>query len=126
MHVQLALVLQFGVVEEVALHPRARRRFTRPGAKLLHDAPNRDEFDLERIADDDLVQQRVTGSVIVAIGKAGHDGHLLRIERLGVLADQSFDVRGASDRDESCALDRKRLRRRHAGVDGVDLRIEDD
>ena len=56
--VERALVLELRVVVEVALDPRARRRLLRLRAELLDDAGDRDELDLERIADEHLVEQR--------------------------------------------------------------------
>ena len=84
-HVERALVLELRVVVEIALDPRARRRLLRLGAKLLDDARDRDELDLERIADEHFVEQRGAAGVIVAVGEAGHDRHLLRVERLRAL-----------------------------------------
>ena len=102
-HVERPLVLELRVVVEVALDPGARRRLLRLRAQLLDDAGDRDEFDLERIADEHLVEQRRAARVIVAVDEAGHDRHLLRVERLRAFADEPSDVRGAPDGDEPSA-----------------------
>ena len=124
--VECALVLHLGVVEEIALDPRARRCLPRLRAQLVDDAPDRHELDFVRVADDHFVEQHVAGRMVVAVDEAGHDGHLLRVDRLRVLADQPLDVAGLADRDESARRHSERLCCRHRVVDGVDLRVEDD
>ena len=124
--VELAIVLHLGVVEEIALDPRARRRLAGFRAELVDDAGDGHELDHVRIADEDLVEQYVAGRVIVAVDEPGHDRHLLGVERLGPLADERLDVCVAPHRDEPAGLDRERLRLRRAGIDRVDLGVEDD
>src|SRR2546425_7385306 len=90
-HVDRAFVLELGVVVKVALHPEAWRSLTRFCAELLDDAGYGDEFDFEWITDEDFVEQRGPARVIVAIDKAGHNRHLLRVEGLSAFADEPFD-----------------------------------
>ena len=90
--VELALVLHLGVVEEISLDPSARRRLWRLGAQLVDDAVDGDELDLEGIADEHLVEQHVAAGVIVAVDEAGHDRHLLCVERLRSFAGQRLDL----------------------------------
>jgi hypothetical protein len=73
--VELAFVLDFRVVEEESLDPRTRRRRARLGAQLVDDARDRDELDLERIANEHLVHQHRSRRVIVTIGEPWYDGH---------------------------------------------------
>ncbi len=89
-NVQLAIVLHFGVVEEEAFHPGAWRGLLRFCAQLLDDAADRHEFDHIRIADQDVVQQRLARRMIVAVDEPGHDGHLLGVEGLRLLAEQAL------------------------------------
>jgi hypothetical protein len=126
MHVERAFVLELGVVVEIALNPEALRGLTRFCAEFLDDAGNGDEFDFEWIADEDFVEQRGAARVIMAVDEAGHDRHLLRIEGLGALPDEPFDVGGAPYSYEPAGVDRKRLRSRDGGIDGVDPGVKDD
>ena len=61
-HVQLALVFHLRIVEEVALHPCSGRRLLGLRPQFVDDAADRDEFNLERVADDHLVEQRVAAA----------------------------------------------------------------
>src|SRR5262245_16197539 len=90
--VERPFVLELRVVVEVALDPGARRSLLRFGAKLLDDAVDGDEFDLERIADEYFVQQRRAARMVVCVDEPGHDGHLLCVERLRLFADQSANI----------------------------------
>ena len=106
--VQLSPVLHLGVVEEVALHPRARRRLSRLRAKLLDDAGDRDELDLEWIADEHFVEKHVTASMVVAIGKAGYHRHLFRVDSARILAGEASDLVIGAHGHEPAVLHRER------------------
>src|SRR5947207_15370098 len=85
--VERTLILELRVVEEVPLDPRPCRSDTRLRAQLLDDAGNGNEFDLEGIADEKLVEQRRPTRMVVAVDEARHDRHPLCIERLRTAAD---------------------------------------
>ena len=123
-NVQLAIVLHLRVVEEISVDPNARGRLLGFGAELVDDAGDGDELDLIRVADEDFVEQDVAARVIVAIDESGHDGHLLCVEGLRPFADERLGFCCAPYVDEPSALDRESLRLRHAGIDGVDLGVE--
>ena len=120
-----AVVLHLGVVEEIPFHPGARRRLAGFGAQLVDDAGDGHELDHVGIAHQHLVEQHIAGRVIVAVDEPGHDGHLLRIERLGSLAGERLDLGAAAHGGEPSALDRERLRLRRARIHRVDLGVED-
>ena len=124
--VQLAPVLHLGVVEEIAVDPRARRRLARLRAELVDDAADGHELDVERIADEDLVKEDVALEVIVAIGESGDDRHLPGVEPLRARARERRHVPGAADGHEPAGLHRERVGSGSAGVDGVDPGVEDD
>ena len=124
-HVQLALVLHLGVVEEIALDPGARRRLLRLRAQLVDDAVDGDELDLEGIADEHVVEQHRAGRVIVAVDEPGTTIICLA-SKVCVFAGQPLDVGGAADGEEAAGLHRERLGPRHPCIDGVDLGVEDD
>ena len=124
--VERPLVAQLGVVEEVALDPRARRRLLRPLPKLADDAADADEFDLEGIADEHLVQQHFPAGMVMAVDEAGDHRHAFGIERLGALAGEALDVAGRADGREPPAEDGKRLRPWRSCVHRVDLGVDDD
>jgi hypothetical protein len=124
--VQLALVLHLGVVEEVALHPRASRRLLCLRAKLLDDAGDGDELDLERIADEHFVEEHVTAGLVMTIGEARHDRHLLRVDRPRIFAGQAFDLVVRPHGNEPAVLHRERDGLRHARIDRVHVRVHDD
>ena len=125
-NVELAIILHLGVVEEISVDPIARGRLLRFGAEFVDDAGDGDKLDFEGIADDDVVEQSVAARMIVTIDEPGHDGHLLGVERLGPLADERLNVLIAPYGDEPANLDRECLRLRRAGIDRVDLGVEDD
>ena len=64
MHVELAVILHFGVVEKVSIDPIARRRLLGFGAEFIDDACDGDKLDLKRVADEDFVEQSVATRVI--------------------------------------------------------------
>src|SRR5688572_28274688 len=102
-YVQRPLVLHLGVVIEEAADPAARRRLACFGDELVDDAVDRYELDIERVADDHLVQQRLADRMVVTIDEARHDRHALRVEHLSVLAGQCSDLCVATHRDELAA-----------------------
>ena len=61
-NVEQAIVLHFGVVEEISLHPGARRRLAGFRAEFVDDAGDGHELHHVRIADQDLVEQYVAGA----------------------------------------------------------------
>ena len=126
MNVEQAIVLHLGVVEEISFDPGARRCLAGSRAEFVDDAVDGHKLDHVGIADQDLVKQYVAGRMIVAVDEPGHDGHLFGVEGLGPLADQGLDVRGATHGGEPAGLDCERLRLRRAGIDRVDLGVEDD
>jgi hypothetical protein len=126
MPVERALVLQLRVVVEEPFHPRAGRRLPRLRAQLVHDALDRHEFDLERIAHEHLVEKRRAAGVVVAVREPGHDRHLLRVVRPGALPDQAANVGVRPHGDEPSALRRECLRARQRAVHRVDLGVEHD
>src|SRR5438876_12455049 len=89
--VERPLVLELRVVEEVPLDPRARRRLTRLCSKLVDDARDRDEFYLERITDEHFIEERASTGVVVTVGEARDDRHLLCIEGLRAFPDEASD-----------------------------------
>jgi hypothetical protein len=123
---QLALVLHLGVVEEIALHPRTSRRLLCLRAKLLDDAGDRDELDLERIADEHFVKEHFTAGVVMAIREAGHHRHTLRVDRARALAGEAFDLVVGAHGNESVVLHRECDGLRHARIDRVHVRVHDD
>src|SRR5215831_1713751 len=123
-YVELAIVLNFGVIEEVPVDPKIRRSLRGFRTKLVDDAGDSDKLDLIRIADEDFVKQDVAASVVMAINETGHDRHLLCIETLRAFADETFGLVSAPHEEESSAPDRKSFSIRHAGIDGVDLGVE--
>jgi hypothetical protein len=86
-NVERALVLELRVVEEVSLDPRSRRRLACFGAQLVDDAGDRHELDLERIADEHLVEQRRAAGVVVTVDESGHHCHPFGVDRLAALGD---------------------------------------
>ena len=124
---ELAAILHFGVIEEIAFNPRARRRLRGAGAELLDDAVDGDELDFEGIADQDFVQQRGAPGVVVRVDEAGDDGARPCASQVGVpVTDQVADVGIGSDGEKAAVLDRERLGAGLAGVDGDDPGVEDD
>src|SRR5262249_55358016 len=106
--VEVKLVFHLRVIEEISFDPHTSRRFAGSRAELLDDTGDGDELDLERIADQDFVEQGVARRVIVAIDKAGHDGHLFCIKYLCVFPRERFDLMVASNEDEPAGADRER------------------
>jgi hypothetical protein len=123
-HVELAVVLHLGVVEEVSVNPKAGGHLLSFGSEFLDDAGDRDKLNLIGIADDDIVEQGVATRVIVAIDESGHDRHLLGVEGPCPLADERLGFCCASNKDEPFALNGKSPRLRHAGIHGIDLGVE--
>jgi hypothetical protein len=126
LRVQRAIVLQLGIVEEIALNPGARRRRLGSGAQLIDDALNGDELDVVRVAYKHVIEQPLAAPMIVRVDESRHDRHLLGVVHLNLFANESSDLFAASHRDEPATLDRKRLRLRLAGIDRVYLGVEDD
>jgi hypothetical protein len=125
-HSQRALVFHLGVVEEVALDPRARRCLLGLRPELVDDARDRDELHLEGIADQDFVEQDVATRVVMAVGEAGHHGHAFRIDGAGVLAGQALDLGVRADGDEPAVLHGERFSLGDTRIDGVDVCVDDD
>ena len=118
---QRALVLDLGVVEEEALYPHARRRLLRFGAQLVDDAADGDELDVERVADQDLVEQHVAAGVVVTVDEAGDDRHTVGVEGLRALSGESLDGAAAADGNETSVRDGECLGARRLRIHGVDL-----
>ena len=88
---------------------------------------DRDELDFERVADEHLVEQRVARRVVVAVGEARARWSSASRRTSAVLLPASALISAVlPTADEPARLHRERFRRRHRGVDGVDLRVEDD
>ena len=104
-----ALVLQLGVVVKVALDPCARRQLLRPCLQLVDDAGDGDEFDFERIADEDFVEQGGAYRMVVAIDEARDDGHAFGVEGLRARAGKRFHGGGCSDASESSTANEEGL-----------------
>ena len=83
---QRPLVLELGVVVEVAVYPSTGRCGTRLVTQFGDDAVDGDEFHLERVSHEHFVQERGTPRVIVRIDEARHDGHSLRVDQLRAFA----------------------------------------
>jgi hypothetical protein len=124
-NVEQAIVFHLGVVEEIAFDPGARRCLGSFRAKFGDDTVNRHKLDHVGIADDDVVKQYVAGRMIVAVDEPGHDGHLFGVECLGPFAGERLHPCGGPHGGEPAGLDRERLHPRRAGIDCVDLGIED-
>ncbi len=125
-NVQRPLVLHLGVVVEEAADPVARRRLARFGDELVDDAVDRHELDVERIADDHLVEQRLADRMVVTIDEARHDRHALRVEHLSVLAGECTDLCVAADRNEMAAADCEGFGPGESSIDGMDIRVAND
>ncbi len=125
MNGQLAIVLDLGVVEEIPLHPGARRRLTGLGAEFLHDAGDGHKLHHIRIADHNLIQQGGAGCVIMAIDEPWHDRHLPGVERLRPLGGQRTNVRVGSHSGEPAGFDRECLCFGRARIDCIDFCVED-
>ena len=67
MYIQLALILNLGVVEEISVNPESRLSFARPRAKFVDDARDRHKLHHVRVADNDFVEQNVAARMIVAL-----------------------------------------------------------
>ncbi|PYP60790.1 MAG: hypothetical protein DMD26_19000 [Gemmatimonadetes bacterium] len=124
--VERTLIRQLRVVEEIPVDPCTRGRRARLRAELVDDAGDTDELHLEGITHQHLVQQRRSAGVVVGVDEARHDRHPLRVESLRSSADETLDVGGLSNGDESSPLHRKRLRARQRGMHRVDPGVEDD
>ncbi len=125
-NIKLAIVFHFCVVEEKSFDPSARRCIFGFRAEFVDDTGDRHKFDHIGIADQDVVEQYVAGSMIVTIDETGHDCHLLGVEGLRPFADERLHVFGAPDRGEPAGFDRERLCLGRAGIDRVNLGVEDD
>src|ERR1700747_321132 len=90
--IELAFVLNLGVVEEEPFNPKSRWRSTRLGAQLLDDARDRYELDLVGIAHQNLIEQSRSRRVVMGVDKAGYYRHLFGIEDLRAHAFQSTYV----------------------------------
>ena len=126
MHVELAAILDFGVVKKLSFHPGTRRCGAGARLELVDDAVDGDELDLVGVADDNVVEQAGSGRVIVTVDETRDHRHPLGIERLRLAPRQSSDVGGRADGHEPAVLDREGLRLRHAVVDRVDIGVDDD
>ena len=124
--VELAFVRHLGVVEEVAFHPGAGRGSCGLLPQFFDDAVDGDEFHLERISHQRLIQEYLPFRMIVAVDETRQDRHLLRVEHGCIAARQIADVRVAADGLESSPLDGECLGPRQMIVDGVDPGIDDD
>jgi hypothetical protein len=107
--VEAAACLDLRVVVEVSLVPRSGRHLTRLRPQLLDDARDGDELDLERVADEDFVEERGPARMIVAVGEPRTIVICFASNGLGALASESLDGGGASDGDEPTAARRERL-----------------
>jgi hypothetical protein len=123
---QRAFVLDLGIVVEEALDPIAGRRLARLGRELVEDAGDRDELDVEGIADRNLIQQYFSDGVVVTIDEARDDRHALCVEHLRALARKRTDLSVRTHRNESAASYRERLGARQASVHGVDVGVAND
>ena len=126
LHVQAARIFHLGVVEEVAVHPRAGWHLLGARLQLADDAEDAHELHFEGIADQHVVEQRFAAGVVVAVDEAGHDGESLGIEGLRAWAGQVPDVAGAAHGSEAAAGDGERLGAGGARVHGVDRGIDHD
>jgi hypothetical protein len=64
--------------------------------------------------------------VIVRVGEARHDRHLLGVERARAFRGERFDVGALADGDDAAATDGECLGPRQRGIHRVDLRVEHD
>jgi hypothetical protein len=125
-NVQRPLVLHLGVVIEEAADPVAWRRLACFGDELVDDAVDRHELDVERVADDHLIEQRLADRMVVTIDEARHDRHALRVEHLSVLAGECSDLCVAADRNELAAAYCEGLGAGQSGIHGIDVRVAND
>ena len=123
---ELAAVLHFGVVEEIAFHPVAGRGLGGAGAELLDDAVDGDELDFEGIADEDFVEQSGAAGVVVGVDEAGDDGCAFCIPGGRTFSEDVADVGTGADGKKAAVFDREGLCAGLAGVDGDDPGVEDD
>ena len=124
-NIKLAIIFYLRVIKEISIYPEARRRFFSFCTELVNDTGDGDEFDRVRIADQDLVQQGVAGSMIVAINESGHDCHLLRIEGYSPFPDETPGFCTAADSYEAAAPDGEGFDPGILGIHGVNLGVED-
>src|SRR6058998_477944 len=108
-YVQQTLVFHLRIVEEVAFDPSAGGRLARAIAELVDNAADGHELHFERITDQDFIEQRGPGRVVVAVGEARYDRHLPGIDRLGPFRDESLDIGGSADGDKPAAFHRQGL-----------------
>src|SRR5579871_254733 len=90
MNIELPVVLHLGVIEEIPLHPDTRRRLACPGTKFVDDAVDGYKLNHIRIADENVIEQRVARCMIVAIDEPRDDGELPGVEGLGSLPISAF------------------------------------
>src|ERR1700676_1252154 len=106
-NVELPFVLYLGVVEKIPFDPGARRRLVGSRTEFVNDAVDGHELDHVRISDQHLIEQYVARRMIVTVDETWHDRHLLGIQRLSSLADESLDVLGVPHCDEPAGLHRE-------------------
>src|SRR5215468_8783925 len=109
MDIELALVLNFRIIEELAIHPVSSWCLLRVCAQLLDDAIDGDELDLKGIADRSVVQHLLADGVVVTVDESRDNGHLLRVERFGALAEETTQLFVSANRDEPTILYGERL-----------------
>src|SRR5215831_992752 len=119
MNIELTIVLHLRVVEKVSVDPHAGRRFLRFITKFFNNTGYGNELDQVGVTDNDLVEQSISGRMIVAVDEAGDDGHLPRIVGLSRLADKSLDLVRAPDGNKPATFNCKCLRLRRTSVDGI-------
>jgi hypothetical protein len=124
--VELAAVLQLGVVVIIAMHPGARRQGSRLGLELFDDAVDGDELDLIGIADQHFIKQRFAIAVIVRVGEARRDEHALGVVDAGLRSRQGADVRRGADGGEAPGPHGKGLGLGPRRIHGDDAGIDDD
>ncbi len=125
MDVEGTLVLDFGVVVEIALDPEARRRLRRTFAELVDDAADGHELDFERIAHQHFVQQGFAFGMVVAIDEPRDDGSLTGVDDLRALAGERLDLVVGSHRHEAIAADGNGLSPWHPRIHRPDAGIEE-
>ena len=102
-------------VEDLITRKRPDRAY-REGCNGHSRALGGDEFHLERIADEDFIQQRGTARMVMSVCESRHDRHLLRVEGLRIFPGESLDVGACADRGETAAFHRECLRQRQSRV----------
>ena len=108
-NIELATVLHFRVVEEVAFNPGAGRCLRGAGAELFDDAVDGYELDFEGIPHEHFVEQHGAKGVVVRVDEAGNNSCSLSIHSSHARADQVPNVGIRADGEKSPVLDRESL-----------------